>query len=165
MDLKALPTLSIIKNGPKNFADRTVGIFITDGVDAKTLSGLLEALKHEKARAKLIAPQVGGVKASDGKWIPADEKMGGGPSVLYDAVALLPSEEGAALLAEDPAVRDFIADALSHRKFIAYSKHATGLLENAGSIQNARSQLVLLNRADASQIFVERCRSLRSWDD
>ena len=29
---------------------------------------------------------VGGVKASDGSWITADEKIDGGPSVVFDAV-------------------------------------------------------------------------------
>ena len=34
-----------------------------------------------------------------------------------DAVALLVSEEGAALMAEEASVRDFVADAFAHRKF------------------------------------------------
>ncbi len=69
---------------------------------------------------KLVAPEVGGVKDSAGTWHDADEKLEGGPSVLFDAVAILPSKEGAALLAMLPAARDFIADATAHRKFIAY---------------------------------------------
>jgi hypothetical protein len=54
---------------------------------------------------KLVAPEVGGVEASDGTWYEADEKLDGGPSVLFDAVAILPSENGAALLATKPAAR------------------------------------------------------------
>ena len=54
---------------------------------------------------KFIAPQVGGVKGNDGSLITADEKIGGGPSVLYTAVALLPSKDGAWMLESDTAVR------------------------------------------------------------
>ena len=52
---------------------------------------------------KLVAPMVGGVEASDGSCIEADEKIDGGPSVLFDAVALLPSADGAPMLAREPA--------------------------------------------------------------
>ncbi len=51
---------------------------------------------------KLIAPHVGGVKASDGTWFDADEKLEGGPSVLFDAVVLLPSQAEVANLATKP---------------------------------------------------------------
>lgn len=165
MDLKPLASLSIIKNGPKNFAGRTVGILITDGVDSDILGGLVNALKQEKAAFKLIAPQVGGVKASNGKIIPADEKIGGGPSVLFDAIALLPSKEGVDSLSKDPAVRDFVADALSHRKFVAYLTHVEGLLEKAGVDTSNRSQLVLLDQVESAKSFVTQCRDLRRWPE
>ena len=164
-DLEPSPALSIAKNGPKNFAGRTVGILITDGVDVQKLNQLVDAIKEEKASVKLIAPQVGGVKGNDGKLITADEKIGGGPSVLYDAVALLPSKEGTAMIAADPAVRDFVADALAHRKFIAYGEFAKELLEKANPNSTNRSQLISLDQADSSRIFITKCRSLRSWPE
>ena len=37
----------------------------------------------------MIAPKVAAVTASDGTFIEADEKLGGAPSVVYDAVAIL----------------------------------------------------------------------------
>ena len=120
MDLEPSPALSIAKNGPKSFAGRCVGILVTDGVDAAQLKALMDALTKEGASAKLIAPQVGGVKASDGKMYRANEKIDGGPSVLFDAVALMVTEDGAKMLADVPAARDFIADALAHGKFIAH---------------------------------------------
>ena len=93
-DLKPSPALSIVKNGPKSFAGRKVGVLVTDGVDAELLKALAEAVKAEGAMLKLVAPEVGGVEASDGTWYGADEKLEGGPSVLFDAVAILPSEQG-----------------------------------------------------------------------
>ncbi len=119
-DLKPSPKLSIIKNGPKSFAGRKVGALVTDGVNAAVLVALGKALKTEGAMLKLVAPEVGGIKDSAGRWHDADEKLEGGPSVLFDAVAILPSKEGATLLTMLPAARDFIADATAHRKFIAY---------------------------------------------
>ena len=130
-DLKPSPALSIQQNGPENFAGRKVGALVTDGVDVQILDGLAKALKAEGAILKLIAPEVGGVETSDGSWRDADEKLDGGPSVLFDAVAILPSSDGASILATQPAARDFIADAVAHKKFIAYVESAAPLLEKA----------------------------------
>ena len=86
-DLKQSPALSIIKNGPESFAGRKVGALVTDGVDAKVLAALAKALKKEGAMLKLIAPEVGGVVDNEGMKHAADEKLEGGPSVLFDAIA------------------------------------------------------------------------------
>src|SRR4051794_12203706 len=161
-DLMPSPTLSIIKNGPKSFAGRKVGALVTDGVDAAVLAALGEALKAEGAMLKLVAPEVGGVKDSAGAWHDAAEKLEGGPSVLFDAVAILPSKEGTTLLMTVPAARDFIADATAHRKFIAYGASAAPLLEKAGVALD--EGFVPLDNAGACDGFVATCRKLRFWD-
>jgi catalase len=161
-DLKPSPKLSIVKNGPKSFAGRKVGALVTDGVDASVLVALQKALKSEGAMLKLIAPEVGGVKDSRGAWHDADEKLEGGPSVLFDAVAILPSKEGAALLTTLPAARDFVADATAHRKFIAYSAAAAPLLEKAGTALD--EGFIPLNKAGDCSDFIVACRKLRFWD-
>ena len=48
--------------------------------------------------------------------------------MLFDAVALLVSEPGANQLTDEPAARDFIADAYAHSKFIAYTEAAKPFL-------------------------------------
>ena len=58
--------------------------------------------------------------------------VGGGPSVLYDAVAVLASKEDAPLLANNSAAKDFVSDAVAHCKFIAYVSEAMPLFEKAG---------------------------------
>jgi catalase len=93
--LKPSPALSILKNPPDTFEGRKIGALVTDGVDAVLLKALRAAAEKEGAVLKLVAPRVGGVKASDGKMIPADEKLDGGPSGVFDAVALLVSPQGA----------------------------------------------------------------------
>ena len=59
-----------------------MGVLVTDGVDRKLLEALKQALEAEGAMLEIIAPTVGGVEASDGTLIEADQKIGGGPSVL-----------------------------------------------------------------------------------
>ena len=74
----------------------------------------------------------GSIMAYMGTNAPAGQKIDGGPSVLYDAVILLASKHGAAALAVQPVVRDFVADAYAHCKFIGYTGDASPLFEAAG---------------------------------
>ena len=161
-NLKPSPALSILRNGPGSFKGRKLGVLVTDGVDADLLQALQEAADAEGALIKLIAPQIGGVEAAGGGWIPADEKLDGAPSVLFDAVALLPSEAGAQLLAALPAARDFVADAFAHCKFIGCAAAAAPLLDKAGIVRDAG--VIELGSAERAEAFFESCRALRFWD-
>ena len=162
-DLKPSPALSIQLNGPETFAGRKVGALVTDGVDAKILDALAKALKAEGATLKLIAPEVGGVEASDGTWHGADEKLDGGPSVLFDAVAILPSREGASRLATLPAARDYVSDAVAHHKFIAYVESAVSLFEKVGVTGELDKGFIRLDKPKDCAGFVTNCRKLRFW--
>jgi catalase len=163
-DLPQSPALSILRNGPQTFAGRKVGALVTDGVDAALLKALTSALEKEGAELVLVAPEVGGVEADDGTWFDADEKLGGGPSVLFDAVTVLVSKEGAAELADEPDARDFLADAHAHKKFIGFSDDARPLFEAAGLGQRLDAGCVPLKAAKDCKSFVETCRKLRHWD-
>ena len=162
-DLKKSPALSILLNGPKSFKGRKLGVLVTDGVDSDLLDALESAVEANGAMFEIIAPKVGGVEASDGSWIEAAQKLEGGPSVLYDAVALLPSESGAQMLSKNPAARDFIADAFAHRKFIAYVDTASGLLAQAGVMENRDDGFVMLKEPADTAAFIEACGELRFW--
>jgi catalase len=159
--LKPSPALSILGNGPDSFRGRKLGVLVTDGVDANLLQAVTDAVEQEGAVLRLIAPAVGGVEATDGAWIVADEKLDGAPSVLFDAVALLPSQEGAQALATLPAARDFVADAFAHCKFIGCTATAASLLDKAGI---ARDAGVIDLGGDNAAAFVQSCRALRFWD-
>jgi catalase len=162
-DLPASPALSIIENGPESFAGRKVGVLVTDGVDATLLAALRKALKKEGAMLKVVAPTVGGVTASDGSKVKGDENVHGGPSVVFDAVALLPSAEGVTRLAKLPPARDFVADAFAHLKFIAYADSARPLLEKAGIAGALDDGCYALAVPDDVGAFVVACRKLRFW--
>ena len=163
-DLKPSPALSILLNGPNSFTGRKVGVLVTDGVDISLLTSLKAAAEKEGAMLEIVAPQVGGVEASDGSWVTAKEKIDGGPSVLYDAVALLPSKDGATVLAQEPLARDFVADAFAHQKFIGYVEAARPLLQKAGVPESLDKGFVALDRENGCAGFLATCRQLRFWD-
>jgi catalase len=162
-DLKASKALSIALNPPKTFAGRKVGALVTDGVDRSILEALKQALDAEGAMLEIIAPAVGGVAAADGSWIEADQKIGGGPSVLYDAVAILPSVAGANILMTNASAKDFISDAFAHLKFIAYVPGALPLFEKAGLPEDLDHGFIELTGAKSPTQFVAACRKLRLW--
>ncbi|MBC7996971.1 MAG: catalase [Leptolyngbya sp.] len=163
MDLPALKELSIINNGPTSFKDRKIGVLVSDGVDAKLVASLKAAATKEGAEVAIVSPKIGGVTASDGSHIDADTRLNGGPSVLFDSVAILVSPEGAAQLSTDSNAKDFISDAYSHLKFIAYNDAAKVLLDKAGVGGNIDDGFVQIAKNDDSTDFVNACRKLRLW--
>lgn len=162
-DLEPAPSLSIVERGPKRFEGRKLGILITDGVDAKLLKGLTAAITKEKAVFELIAPKVGGVKASDGTWIEVHHMIDGGPSVLFDAVALLTSSEAMDDLVKEATARDFVADAFQHCKFIGYDPSAMPLLEKAGIADALDEGILVLPSEEGLEGFVSSLGKLRVW--
>lgn len=162
-DLPASPALSIIENGPSSFAGRKLGVLVSNGCDGKLLKALQAAVTKEGATMELIAPKVGGVEADDGTKIPARHMIDGGPSVLFDAVALLLSQEGAERLTHEAAARDFVADAFAHCKFIGFTADAGPLLAKAGVASDADEGLIALDARAAIPKFIESCRKLRLW--
>lgn len=141
-----------------------MGALVTDGVDAKLIAALRAALEAEGALLEIVAPTVGGVEMSDGKRLKADHKFGGAPSVLFDAVAILPAEKAVEALLSNAAVGDFIRDAFGHLKFIAYMEAAVPLFAKAG-IDDALDEACLKLDGTASiDDFIEACRKLRFWE-
>ncbi|MFH1554952.1 MAG: catalase [Pseudomonadota bacterium] len=162
-DLPASPALSIVQNGPPSFAGRKVGVLVSDSCDGALLKSLRAAIETEGATMEVIAPKVAGVEAADGTRVVAKHMIDGGPSVLFDAVALLLSEEGAERLAGEAAARDFVADAFAHCKFIGFTAAAAPLLSKAGVAADADEGLIPLESAASASHFVSSCRKLRLW--
>jgi len=162
-DLKNSKSLSIVLNGPESFAGRKVGALVTDGVDAKLIGALRTALEAEGATLEIIAPTVGGVQMSDGKPLKADHKFGGGPSVLFDAVAILNAVDATEGLLQNAAVGDFIRDAFGHLKFIGYTEAAMPLFEKAGIADALDEACVQLKGPHRVDEFITGCRKLRFW--
>jgi len=162
MDLKTSKALSILQNPPPSFGGRKVGILVTDGTDRKVFNSLVAAIAAEQANFEVIAPAVGGAKASDSSFIEVQQKIGGGPSVLYDAVAVLPSVEGCQALLKNASAKDFVSDAFAHLKFIGCNEAAHALFEKAGIEMD--EGFIPLESAKGADAFIKACRKLRLWD-
>jgi catalase len=161
-DLAPSPALSILRNGPDGFTGRKIGVLVTDGADQSSLSALQAAAAEAHVNVELLAPRVGGVNVGNGSLLPADQKIDGAPSVLYDAVIILTSKEGAALLATLPAARDFATDAYAHCKFIGHTGAAMPLLEACGLSRLIDDGFISLDDHPAEE-FLARCGELRYW--
>jgi len=163
-DLKPSKALSIALNPPKTFEGRKVGVLVTDGVNRALLEALRKETNAQGATIEIIAPAIGGVDASDGTHIPANQKIGGGPSVLYDAVAVLPSEAGTKLLINNQAATEFILDAFGHCKFIAWVQSSMPLFEKAGIASDMDAGCIELTSAKSVTRFLAACRKVRYWE-
>jgi catalase len=162
-DLEPSPALSIIENGPDSFKGRKIGVLVSNGANAGLLKTLRRTAKAEGAEVQIIAQRIAGAESDDGSWIEANHMIDGGPSVLFDAVVLLLSEEGADMLARDAAARDFVADAFAHLKFIGFAASAVPLLAAAGVAADADEGLIEFTSDASVRSFIERCRKLRLW--
>src|ERR1700676_3100454 len=158
--LKPSKALSLMQNGPRSFAGRKVGVLVTDGIDRGLFDAPKSAVDAEGASLEVVAPTVGGVKASDGSTVEGHQNIGGGPSVLYDAVAILGSTEGVQMLLKNAAAKDFVSDAFAHLKFIAYNDAAITLFEKAGIAADMDDGFVLLSTAKGASDFVKMCRKV-----
>ena len=163
-DLDPSPALGIVEKGPQRFEGRKLGILITDGTDAALLKALQAAVTKAGATFDIIAPRIGGARTSDEKLVEADQRIDGGPSVLYDAVAVLPSAAVMDDLVRESTARDFVADAFAHCKFIGYVDAALPLFEKAGIGQPDMDE-GFVNLAGSKDVtgFIESLGQLRVW--
>ena len=162
-DLPPSEALSILKKGPGSFAGRKMGVVVTDGTDASVFAAVADAVTGAGATVATIAPVVGGVTLSDGSTLPIDQMIDGGPSVLFDAVILLPSAGAVDALASRSTARDFVSDAFAHYKFIGYNAASRPLLVAAGVGEQLDAGCVKVTRSTAAK-FVGTCGALRHWD-
>jgi catalase len=131
-DMDESPALRIVGEYPPTLAGRAIGILVSDGADSKIIRAIKKSCEAEGATVKIVAPKIGGVELSDGSQLAADGQLAGTPSVLFDAVCILLSEEGCELLLGEGAAIDFAHNAFGHLKAIGYSQAAKPLLDKAG---------------------------------
>ena len=164
-DLPPSPALSIIARGPMSFAGRKLGILVSDGAPAKLVKALTDAVKSLGAVYEIVAPHIAGATLDDGTIAEAKQKIDGGSSVLYDAVALVLSAAGAAQLAADKTAKDFVSDAYAHCKFIGYTVDALPLIERAGiATEDMDEGFLTLGSGASVKTFLKACGQLRLWD-
>jgi catalase len=163
--VKPSPALSIIGKAPQTLEGRVVGCLVSDGANPTLVDALRAAVEKEGARLKIVAPHVGGAKTADGNMLKADLRIDGGPSILFDAVALIVSETGAKELAREAAAVDFIADAFNHLKVLGYAAAAEPLLRRAGiTAELADEGVIRLGNVGAVAGFIAAAKKMRVWD-
>jgi catalase len=152
------PALQLIGKMKDTLVGRAVGILIADGSDGAAITKIKLAVTDAGATVKIIAPKVGGVKLADGTILPADGQLAGTPSVLFDAVAVILSDEGAKALSMESAAIDFVRDAFGHLKAIAVDNGGRALLKAAHVGQDAG----VVPASDGSA-FIAAAKT-RRWD-
>jgi catalase len=131
-DMPPSPPLSILAKALPTLEGRKIGCLVTDGSDGALVAELRSMLDKVGAKLQIVAPAIGGVVTAQGDVLPADHKIEGGPSVLFDAVAILPSAEGGKQLALQAEAVNFLRDAYGHLKVIGYLPTAAPVLVKAG---------------------------------
>lgn len=162
-DLSASDKLSILKNGPDSFVGRKIGVLMTEGSDGDVFLDLKKTVESAGAICEVVAPFTGDLKMSNGQTVTIDEKIDGAPSVLYDAIALLPHETEIEALSKNPAAQAFVKDAFYHCKFIAYVDDASLLISRAGVADMMDNGCINLSGIGSAESFVKACGAIRYW--
>src|SRR5450830_816462 len=152
------PALQIIGKMKDTLMGRAIGILIANGSDGAVIKKIKKAATNAGATVKIVAPKVGGAKLSSGSMLAADGQLAGTPSVLFDGVAVILSDEGAKALSMESTAIDFVRDAFGHLKAIAVDKGGQALLKIANVGQDAG--VVDTNDKDA---FIAAAKT-RQWD-
>jgi len=130
-DYQPSPALQIIGKMKKTLDGRCIGILMHEGSDANLVRKIEEATARAGGTAKRVALKIGGAKLSDGKIRAADGQLAGTPSMVFDAIAVVLSGQGAAALAREGAAIDFVRDAFGHLKTIGVDDGGAQLLKAA----------------------------------
>jgi catalase len=155
--MKLSPALQIIGKMKDTLQGRAIGILIADGSDGDLVKKIKKAAIAAGAAVKIVAPKVGGAKLAGGSLLPSDGQLAGMPSVLFDAVAIILSEEGAKALSLESAAIDFVRDAFGHLKAIAADEGAQTLLK----VANIRNDAGVVSANDETA-FIAAAKT-RQW--
>lgn len=136
-EMKPSPALQIIGKMKDTLMGRAIGILIANGSDGAVVEKIKKAATDAGATVKIVSPKVGAVKLDTGLMLAVDGQLAGSPSVLFDAVAVILSAEGAKTLSMESAAIDFVRDAFGHLKAIAVDNGGQALLKIANVGQDA----------------------------
>ncbi|WP_242078136.1 catalase [Brevundimonas diminuta] len=159
IDLDASPALRIVGKYPDTLKGRKVAILVADGSDGAVVDAVKAAVEGDGGSVFIVAPKIGGAKLKDGKTLAADGQLAGSPSVLFDAVAIVLSEDGCAQMLKEGAAVDFAKDAFGHLKAIGHTPESQPLLDKAGVEPDAG----VIDLSKDAKGFLAPART-RQWD-
>lgn len=161
MELQASAALSIQMNPPGDFKGRNLGVMISDGFDGGLLKALEEAVTAAGGLLRVIAPRIGGAICSKDNLHPVTDQIGGAPSVLFDAIAVLPGDDS---LTASPAAIAFLQDAYVHCKHLGLSDSAAPLVAACGLSEAQDDGFHMLSDDASTSDFLTRCKGGRFWE-
>lgn len=159
IDLDASPALRIVGKYPDTLKGRKVAILVADGSDGAVIDAVRATVEGDGGSVFIVAPKIGGAKLKGGKTLIADGQLAGSPSVLFDAVAIVLSDDGCAQLLKEGAAVDFAKDAFGHLKAIGHTPEAQPLLDKAGVEPDAG----VIDLSKNAEAFLAPART-RQWD-
>ncbi len=164
-NMKTSPALSILGKAKPTLKGRCIGLLVSDGADAGIVNSVQKAAAAAGAKVKVIAEKISGAELSNGTVLNADFRVDGGPSSLFDAVAIVASNDGAIRLAGMGAAQDFVRDAYAHLKAIGSTENTVELFAKAGMREADMDDafFALTKRADAGD-FVDAAANGKFWD-
>jgi catalase len=127
---KALSLLA--RPGDGGIATRKVAILIANGIEAESISTMIDALATAGAVPRLIASRLGSVIAEDGESFEVDSTLENSPSVLFDGLILPDGTEAIEQLGRDGRSLEFLKDQYRHCKTVLALGASTQLLEKLG---------------------------------
>ena len=158
-DMKPSPALRIIDKYPATLEGRTIAVLVSEGADGKIVNAVKKQAEAEGATVKIVAPKVGGVTLKDGSALPADGQLAGMPSVLFDAVAIVLSEDGCREIENNGAATDFAKNAFGHLKAIGFTQAAKPLLDAAG----VKPDDAVIDLSEGVEDFIQKAKT-RLWE-
>jgi catalase len=164
IDLAESPALSLIGKAIPTLKGRKIGVLVCDGADASQLTALRVAVEKEHAELAIVALKIGGVTPKGGKALSADMALSGAPSVLFDAVVLLVSEQAIQSLLKNASAIDWVRDAFGHLKAIGYAGPARLLFDKAGISGDLDEGVIAIESAAGIKKFVSTAKHQRVWD-
>ena len=161
MDLEPSPALSIHANAPESFKGRLMGVMLSDGFDGALLKALEDAVQEAGGLVRVIAPKIGGAMCSKDNLHPVTDQIGGAPSVLFDAIAILPGQD---TLAASSAAVAFLQDAFVHCKHIGLAESAAALVAGCSLTETQDDGVHALSDAGSCADFLTGCKAGRYWE-
>jgi catalase len=156
IDLAPSPALSLLAKAKPTLAGRKVGVLISDGFDRGVVDRLRAAVTAEHATLEIVAPKIAGATAADGTVVAADHMISGGPSVIFDAVAVA---LGAGTAAVPPGADEWVHNAFVHCKVIGVAGPVQALLDRAGATRDAG----VIDLGKTAADFIAAAKRGRVW--
>ena len=161
-DLPPSPALSLLAKAPKTLAGRRVGVLVEEGSDMGELRALQAAVQKMGGQVALVALRVGTATKADGRLPLADYyQLAGGPSVLFDAVAVIVPDAAGQNMAKQAEAVAWVHDAFAHLKVIGHTTGAQPLLQAAGVMPD--DGVVALGGGGGATQFASLAAGGRIW--